>query len=269
MFALPKIPQKLSSPFGLLGDDAKLSFRTQPSGISKLADSPHISPDDPYWDQFTTLFDTPSDVFSLITPQDIRLALSQAPENVSTLVKVISARLFTLVSDHTFPDVPNQSMVGSIMGSSSRNTTKEVLNCIRILARVLPVIFEMETIDLEMDILWKREVDSSASVNQDSVAEAQFVIDDEDEEAESKPEPSSSSAKTKPPLAERLFNCIIDLLFCCGFTLPQKIQVDHYKINYVIWSVPASHPSEFVSQIWAGSTVLVLQSTLEPHKPST
>ncbi|KZS98946.1 hypothetical protein SISNIDRAFT_499612 [Sistotremastrum niveocremeum HHB9708] len=235
MFALPKIPQKLSSPFGLLGDDAKLSFRTQPSGISKLADSPHISPDDPYWDQFTTLFDTPSDVFSLITPQDIRLALLQAPENVSTLVKVISSRLFTLVSDHTFPNVPNQSVVGSFMGSSSRNTTKEVLNCVRILSRIFPVIFELDTIDLELEIMWKREVDASASVREDNVAEAQFVIDDEDEDADSRPEPSTPSAKTKPPLAERLFNCIIDLLFCCGFTLPQKIQVDHYKINYVIW----------------------------------
>lgn len=38
-----------------------------------------------------------------------------------------------------------------------------------------------------------------------------------------------------PSLGERLFSCIVDLLFCCGFTLPNKIQVDHYKINYVIW----------------------------------
>ena len=33
-----KIPQKLTSPFGILGDDAKLQFRTQPGGIRKLAE---------------------------------------------------------------------------------------------------------------------------------------------------------------------------------------------------------------------------------------
>lgn len=32
-----KIPHKFSAPFGLLGDEAKLAFPTQPGGISKLA----------------------------------------------------------------------------------------------------------------------------------------------------------------------------------------------------------------------------------------
>jgi hypothetical protein len=35
MFA--KIPQRLTAPFGLLGDEAKLAFRSQPGGITKLA----------------------------------------------------------------------------------------------------------------------------------------------------------------------------------------------------------------------------------------
>jgi hypothetical protein len=34
MFA--SIPQRLTAPFGLLGDDAKLAFRSQPGGIAKL-----------------------------------------------------------------------------------------------------------------------------------------------------------------------------------------------------------------------------------------
>lgn len=32
-----RIPQKFSAPFGLLGDEAKLAFPTQPGGILKLA----------------------------------------------------------------------------------------------------------------------------------------------------------------------------------------------------------------------------------------
>jgi hypothetical protein len=34
MFA--KLPQKLTAPFGLLTDEAKLAFRSRPEGISKL-----------------------------------------------------------------------------------------------------------------------------------------------------------------------------------------------------------------------------------------
>ena len=54
-------------------------------------------------------------------------------------------------------------------------------------------------------------------------------------------------------------NSAIDLLFCCGFTLPTKIQVDHHKINYVIWCVSSSS-SEHSSLIYCrekgvGSTI--------------
>lgn len=32
-----KLPQRFSAPFGLLGDEAKLAFPSQPGGITKLA----------------------------------------------------------------------------------------------------------------------------------------------------------------------------------------------------------------------------------------
>jgi hypothetical protein len=32
-----KIPQKFTAPFALLGDEAKLAFRSQPNGILKLS----------------------------------------------------------------------------------------------------------------------------------------------------------------------------------------------------------------------------------------
>jgi len=34
---LNKIPRRLTAPFGLLGDEAKLAFPTQPGGVAKLA----------------------------------------------------------------------------------------------------------------------------------------------------------------------------------------------------------------------------------------
>lgn len=173
-----------------------------------------------------------------------------APENVATLIRVLTSRLFNLVSDHTFPSAIGVSVASyatSFIKSTAteRNTTKEVLNAIRVLQRVLPVIFEVEgeSNAFELEVLWKK-VEAN---NEDQFpAEPQFVIEDEDDEGSDSGEATkltsqNSGPKPKPDkillpsLGEKLFSCINDLLFCCGFTLPTKIQVDHYKINYVIW----------------------------------
>ncbi|KAF9818909.1 hypothetical protein IEO21_02447 [Rhodonia placenta] len=246
---LASFPQKITVPFNLLGDEAKLAFRSQPTGIAKLATTRNIPATDSYWDQYVTLFDSASDVFTLISHNDVRRALFDAPENVATLIRVITSRLFNLVSDHTFPSAPNAS-VASLASSfmktlSPRNTTKEVLNCIRVLQRVLPTVFELEseTIRFDMDVFWKNEVVEDESVQASDASGAQFVIDDDEEDEDGPQEGSSRHASgpkekpklTLPSLAEKLFGCIVDLLFCCGFTIPTKLQVDHYKINYVIW----------------------------------
>jgi hypothetical protein len=128
-------------------------------------------------------------------------------------------------------------------GSSStdRNTTKEVLNCLRILQRVLPVVFEVEgeSNAFELEVLWKKPEFEDGTGNN---AVPQFVIDDDDDSGGEGgvPERASSTQQKRkelPALGEKLFSAITDLLFCCGFTLPKKIQVDHHKINYVIWCV--------------------------------
>ena len=104
---------------------------------------------------------------------------------------------------------------------------------------------EGESNDFELEVLWKKqEVEEMVGV-EDSAP--QFVIEDDDDEEEGGGESRDGSSraersqkkqtKQSPSLAERLYSCLIDLLFCCGFTLPTKIQVDHYKINYVIWCV--------------------------------
>jgi hypothetical protein len=150
--------------------------------------------------------------------------------------------LFRLVVDHSFPST--STVVGfasSIINANSpeKNKTKEVLNCLRVLQRVLPVIFEIEVPEFEDELLWKRETIESGN-EEPVVEEAQFVIEDDDDEERPAATPTPKRPRpveTKPSLGERLFSCAIDLLFCCGFTLPLKIQVDHHKINYIIWFV--------------------------------
>lgn len=190
---------------------------------------------------------------ALFTIPLVRRALLDAPENVATLIRVVIARLFNLISDHTFPMPTNasvtafaSSLIKSGTGSTEKNTTKEVLNCLRVLQRVLPVIFEVEGESnvFELEVLWKRQEVEDDSADGEATSNPQFVIeddDDDDDERSESPEPTTNAKpkekKQLPSLGERLFNSIIDLLFCCGFTLPTKIQVDHYKINYVIWYV--------------------------------
>lgn len=195
----------------------------------------------------------------------VRRALQDAPENIATLIRVICSKLFNLITDHTFPSPTNvsvtafaSSLVKSSTGTAERSTNKEVLNCLRVLQRVLPVVFEMEgeAGGLEVEVLWKQaeaaEEPAAPSITATESSTSQFVIEDDDsengdanEESETKPIPSESAStvpatsaqpkKLLPSLGEKLFGAIIDLLFCCGFTLPTKIQKDHHKVNYVIW----------------------------------
>lgn len=187
---------------------------------------------------------------------------------------MLSTRLFDLLTDQAFPTpsstgassfassfIKNAATTAGVSAQSGqRDPTKEVLNCLRVLQRVLPVVFEAEYEDFERMLLWKREEvqESGRDRQNDAVDDApQFVIDDEDEDDDvsaegplrspsnpgsgsQAPNPVQSSEgkkKTLPTLAERLISCTIDLLFCCGFTLPTKIQVDNDKVNYVIWYV--------------------------------
>lgn len=185
----------------------------------------------------------------------VRRALNEAPENIATLLRFIVSRLFNLVSDHTFPSSSNASVtalassfIRAGTGAAERNATKEVLNCIRVLQRVLPVVFEAEgeSTAFEAEVVWKQpEAEDDAQLGPSRSEEPQFVIDDEDDEdggdgtASQEPpkavEQPQPTARRLPSLGEKLFSCLIDLLFCCGFTLPVKIQVDHHKINYSIW----------------------------------
>ncbi|KAK7472605.1 hypothetical protein VKT23_000718 [Stygiomarasmius scandens] len=243
-----KIPQRLTAPFGLLPDAEKLAFRREPGGLQKLATVRHIPENDNYWNQYVTLFDSASEVFSLITPNDIRRALLDAPENIATLIRVTCSRLFNLISDHTFP-TPSSASVSAFAtsfikagtGNSERNPTKEVLNCLRVLQRVLPVVFDVEgeSSAFEVEVLWKVVEVDDLEVGEGVASEPpQFVLEDDDDDDEREQQPASPKPRQKkqlPCLGEKLFNAIIDLMFCCGFTLPTKIQKDHHKINYVIW----------------------------------
>ena len=174
---------------------------------------------------------------------------------MATLVRVISRRLKNLLLDHTFPSPPTSvlslpkltSWTSANGGLGERNTTKEALNCLRVLGRILPVIFEMQDDKFEEELFWKRQAPptSTPDVNDGATEreEPQFVIEEEDDDdapnTDSAPNKEGATGDAKPnllpSLAEELFSYTIDLLFCCGFTIPASVQAGHHKINYLIW----------------------------------
>lgn len=117
---------------------------------------------------------------------------------------------------------------------------------------MLPILFDAqgESNAFELELLWKREeVDDLEAEENTAGGSSQFVIDDDedesDEDSAKKQPPSAAPPKPKakkqlPSIGEKLFNSLIDLMFCCGFTISPKLQVDHHKINYVIWYVRRS-----------------------------
>jgi hypothetical protein len=176
----------------------------------------------------------------------VRKALSDAPENVSTLLAVLVKRLLLLLTDLTFPmEAPAIPTLSSLYpGTAQRNPNKEALNCVRVLTRILPVVFEGDADHGKVEEqLWMRTPKAPSSDQTEADQSKQFVIDDEEDEEGPKspksPAPRVSDAPpqvdTDPSLGEKLINVVLDLLFCCGFTIPRKVQVGHHKINYMIW----------------------------------
>jgi hypothetical protein len=81
--------------------------------------------------QFWELPESTEDIFSLFSPNDIRRSRDTALENLETLILAITSRLFILRHHPSFPD-PEFA------------PERDALNCIRILTRILPYIYEAE-----------------------------------------------------------------------------------------------------------------------------
>lgn len=159
------------------------------------------------------------------------------------------------MGDHTFPSPPQSAFPpvaniaatwASVSGSSARDSTKELLNCLRVLGRVIPVLYESEG-PLEEEILWKRKKKQASPHDPMSGdQEPQFVIQEDESDEDSEDDPPETATPTRPSvavseeelepaLADRLLSTAIDLMFCCGFTIPSKFKVDNHKVNYTIW----------------------------------
>ncbi|RXK36807.1 hypothetical protein M231_05891 [Tremella mesenterica] len=139
--AFRSLPSAIGLPFLSSSEDAQLKFRSGDNGIKRLYSDEVISVNDvEYWSQFYRLFNSVADVYSLISIQDVRQTLANQPTNLSNLILFLSHHLFTLLPSPMFPS------------SGGGDTNRQALNCLRVLGRILVVIYESEA-DFRQSIL--------------------------------------------------------------------------------------------------------------------
>ncbi|KAH5474910.1 hypothetical protein HBI22_004830 [Parastagonospora nodorum] len=211
--------------------DSKLTFK---QGIFRLSEPKQIPADDVYWTGFWELPESTEDVFSLFSPADIRRTRDNNLANLETLILAVTSRLNVLRNHPSFPD-PELA------------PERDALNCIRVLTRLLPFLYEEDRLEQwEDDFFWatRRKRSRRGQVR------SEVIFDEADpEQTPTQQEPEFETAK---PLAEEVIDTLIDLLFFSEFTLP-KVPAGKNKVTYAIWqsgvgcNTPVASTKEFES----------------------
>lgn len=158
--------------------DTKLHFRKAVIQLTTRT-QPVEASDDVFWDQFWAESSTAmQDVFALVPAAEIRAVREESPSNLATLCYKAVERLVQSADS----------------GCPSEKERRIVVNCCRLLTRILPYIFE----DADWrGFFWSTVPGAGRSKHLDE--------DVDDDEAR--------------PLAESLLLAIADLLFCPDFTI--------------------------------------------------
>ncbi|CAL1588251.1 unnamed protein product [Knipowitschia caucasica] len=157
--------------------DSKLHFRKAVIQLTTKT-QPVEATDDAFWDQFWADSNTTvQDVFALVPAAEIRAVREESPSNLATLCYKAVEKL----------------VQGAESGCPTERDKQVVLNCTRILSRILPYIFEDQD---WRGFFWSTVPGAGRAGAED--------LDDDD------------GAR---PLAESLLLAIADLLFCPDFTV--------------------------------------------------
>jgi len=108
---------------------------------------------------------------------------------------------------------------------------RDALNCIRVLTRLLPYIYESDRLETWEDKFFWGARKRRTRKSQITKSEVLFEGEAPDPQTPTAEEPEFVDAK---PLAEELIDTLIDLLFFSDFTLP-KVPSGKPKVSYHIW----------------------------------
>lgn len=170
--------------------------------------------------QFWQLPESTEDVFSLFSPVDMRRTRDTSLANLETLVLALTSRLFILRNHPSFPD-------------AELAPDRDALNCIRILTRILPFLYEADHLESWEDrFFWGARRKRSRNAR---IARSEVLFDEAELDDNPLPRDASDEFEEAKPLAEELIDTLIDMLFFCDFTLPMPPN-EKAKVRYSIWS---------------------------------
>lgn len=184
--------------------------------------------------QFYQLPESADDVFALWSPNDLRSLTLSTPDigsrnalpapkkNAETLIYAAISRLEALQTRHCYSDI-------------HMSIAPEVLNCVRILTRLLPYVYEADHLNVWEDkFFWQPHKPTSTWDHQQNRQgplfdglnpKKKFSEGDEDKEI-------------GRPLGEQLIDLLINYLFFPNFTLPKKLDANgkpDLNVNFAIW----------------------------------
>lgn len=156
-------------------------------------------------------------MFSLFSPADIRRARDNSLENLETLILAVTSRLSVLRNHPSFP-------------GSELAPERDALNCIRVLTRLLPFIYEAEHLEeWEDKFFWGVRMKRS---RRGQLHRSEVLFDETN--AEEPPVEKEQEFERAKPLAEELIDTLVDLLFFSEFTIPRG-NAGKSKVSYAIW----------------------------------
>lgn len=218
--------------------ESKLSFK---QGVFRLAEDENIPVDSELWAQFYQLPESAEDVFTLWSPNDLHnLTLNNADnrpppgtqtapkKNLETLIYACIARLAALQHGHCYAD-PHKPIA------------PEVLNCVRILTRVLPYIYEADHLrEWEDNFFWKpRKAQQIWDKKNNRPGEYFDGLNPAKKYRQEDYNDEVCEREIGPPLGETLINLLVRYLFFPGFTAPKKLDAQglpDLKVQYHIWN---------------------------------
>jgi len=179
--------------------------------------------------QFWQLPETTEDVFSLIGASDIRRVRDKARENLETLIYKVGwsgnlsscslndsvlitrslyeqliARMIEIVRAPDFP--------------SPQNSTQQLLNCIRVLTRLMPFIYEDKNLDeWEERLFWSTPVDVKDV--RKSISETESERTSDDASVTTTTATITITAATPPPTTDQTFSDQVNCLYCLQDTV--------------------------------------------------
>ncbi|KAL0139414.1 high-temperature-induced dauer-formation protein-domain-containing protein [Mucor lusitanicus] len=178
--------------------DSKLAFRKSVFRLYEDTTIPVTEND--YWEQFWVLPESADDVFSLIGANDIRRTRDTARGNFETLIDKVLGKMQLLLKAQNFP--------------SEQHSINHLLNCCRILTRLIPFVFEStDCLEWEDAFFWTPRQVEKEKKNPDDKPEYDIL----------------------PCRGELLLDLTTQALFLAGFTIPISLATKESKVNYAIW----------------------------------